>query len=205
MSGSINIEEVKQRTFRTMSQDGVDKILVGIVLILFPLILVNMIFLAVLVVIAILSLIFKRVLGKKIIYNRIGYAKFSMHSDKKEILFTLLYFLIFLSLFFTVSILELKTFTPFINVIIPAGAFFTITHFRTRIKIDYVISFLILLSGVIGLIFTAGGYDPSTVSVFQWSGLGIVFFIVGVVQLINFLHKYPKSDDKHRVPSQETI
>jgi hypothetical protein len=175
-----------------MSQDGVDKILVGIVLMFFPLILIDMIFLAVLVVIAILSLISKGLLRKKIIYSRIGYAKFSIHSDKKEILFTLLYLLIFLSLFFTVSVLELKTFTPLIIVIIPACAFFTITHFRTRIKIDYVISFLILLSGVIGLIFTAGGYDPNTVSVFQWSGLGVVFLIVGVVQLINFLNKYPK-------------
>lgn len=192
MSQAINIQEVKQRAFRAMSQDGLDKILVGIVLILFPLILINMIFLAVLVVIAILSLILKGLLRKKIIYNRIGYAKFSMHSDKKEILYTLLYLLIFLSLFFTVSILELKTFTPLINVVIPAGAFFTITHFRTRIKIDYVLSFLILLSGVIGLIFTSHGYDPSTVSVFQWSGLGVVLFVVGVVQFIHFLRKYPK-------------
>ena len=192
MSRAVNIEEVKQKAFRAMSQDGVDKILIGTVLILFPLILINMIFLAVLVLIAILSLIFKRLLRKKIIYNRIGYAKFSMHSDKKEVLFTVLYLLIFLSLFFTVSILELKTYTPLVNVIITAGAFFAITHFRTRIKIDYVISFLILLSGLIGLIFTAGGYDPSTVSVFQWSGLGVLFLFVGVVQLITFLRKYPK-------------
>jgi hypothetical protein len=192
MSQPLNIQEVKQRAFRAMSQDGVDKILVGIVLILFPLILINMIFLAVLVVIAILSLILKGILRKKFIYSRIGYAKFSLRSDKKEILFTLLYLLIFISLFFTVSILELKTLTPLINVIIPAGVFFTITHFRTRIKIDYVISLPILLSGVIGLSFTAQGYDPSTVSVFQWSGLGVVLFTVGVVQLIHFLRKYPK-------------
>ncbi|UCG92106.1 MAG: hypothetical protein JSV97_13815 [candidate division WOR-3 bacterium] len=192
MSQPINIQEVKQKAFRAMSQDGVEKILVGIVLILFPLILINMIFLAVLVIIAILSLILKGILRKKFIYSRIGYAKFSMHSDKKEILFTLLYLLIFLSLFFTVSVLELKTLTPLINVIIPAGVFFTITHFRTKIKIDYVLSLLILLSGIIGLIFTARGYNPGTVSVFQWSGLGVVFFTVGVVQLIRFLRKYPK-------------
>jgi hypothetical protein len=44
MSRSINIEEVKQKAFRAMSQDGIDKILAGIVLILVPLILINMIF-----------------------------------------------------------------------------------------------------------------------------------------------------------------
>ncbi len=192
MSRAINIQAVKQRAFRAMSQDGIDKILVGIVLILFPLILINMIFLAALVVIAILSLILKGILRKKFIYSRIGYAKFSLRSDRKEILFTLLYLLIFLSLFFTVSIMDLKTFMPLINVIIPAGVFFTITHFRTKIKIDYVMSFVILLSGIIGLIFTSHGYDPRTVSAFQWSGLGVVFFIVGVAQLIHFLRKYPK-------------
>lgn len=192
MSRPINIQEIKQKAFRAMSQDGIDKILVGIVLILFPLILLNMVFLTILVVMGILSLILKEVLRKKIIYNRIGYAKFSMRSDKKEILFTLLYLLIFVSLFFTVSIIELKTFMPLITVIGPAGAFFTITHFRTRIKIDYFMSFLIFLSGIIGLIFASHGYNPSTVSAFQFSGLGVVFLAVGVVQLIRFLRKYPK-------------
>lgn len=196
MSRDINIQAVKQRAFRAMSQDGIDKILVGIVLILFPLILINMIFLAVLVVIVILSLILKGILRKKFVYSRIGHAKFSLRSDRKEILFTLLYLLIFLSLFFTVSIMDLRTFTPLINVIIPAGVFFTITHFRTKIKIDYAMSLVILLSGIIGLIFTLHGHDPSTVSVFQWSGLGVVFFIVGVVQLMHFQRKYPQSPEE---------
>jgi hypothetical protein len=141
---------------------------------------------------AIMSLILKGILRRKFIYNRTGYAKFSMRSDRKEVLFTGLYLLIFLSLFFTVSVVELKTLTPLIHIIIPAGAFFTIAHFRTKIKIDYLMSFLILLSGVIGLIFTSSGYDPKTVTAFQFGGLGVVFFIVGVVQLINFLRKNPK-------------
>jgi hypothetical protein len=192
MNRSTNIEEVKQKAFRAMSQDGVEKILAGIVLILIPLILINMIFLVILVAMAILSLILKEILRRKFIYSRIGYAKFSSRSDRKEILFTGLYLLIFLSLFFTVSIIELKTFTPLIVVIIPAGALFTIAHFRTRIKIDYAMSFLVFLSGIVGLIFTLSGHDPNTISAFQWGGLGVIFFIVGVVQFISFLRKHPK-------------
>ena len=191
MSRSISIEEVKQKAFRAMSQDGIDKILAGIVLILIPLILINMIFLVVLVVMVILSFILKGILRRKFIYNRIGYAKFSMRSDRKEVLFTGLYLLIFLSFFFTVSIIELKTFTPLIVVIIPAGALFIIAHFRTKIKIDYAMSFLVFLSGIIGFIFALSGYDTDTVSAFQWGVSGIVFFIVGVVQLINLLRKNP--------------
>ncbi|KPK63106.1 hypothetical protein AMJ83_08550 [candidate division WOR_3 bacterium SM23_42] len=196
MSRSINIEGVKQKASRAMSQDGLEKILAGIVLILFPLILIDMIFLAVLLAMAILSLILKGILRRKFIYNRTGYAKFSINSDRKEVLFTGLYLLIFLSLFFAVSIIELKTFTPLIVVIIPTGALFTIAHCRTKIRIDYAMSFFVFVSGIIGLIFTSSGYDPNTVSAFQWGGLGAVFLVVGIVQLRSFLHRYPLPDGK---------
>ncbi|UCD05582.1 MAG: hypothetical protein JSV98_10815 [candidate division WOR-3 bacterium] len=192
MSGSIEIDEVKRKSFSAMSQDGIEKILAGIVLIFLPLVLIDMIFLAVLVIMAIFSLTLKGVLRRKLIYGRIGYVKFSMHSEKREVLFTILYILVFLSLLFVVSIKEFNIFKPLMAVIIPAGAIFAIAHFRTKIKIDYVMSFLVLLSGIIGLIFTLSGHDSDTVSVCQFGGLGVVFLGVGIFQLVGFLRQYPK-------------
>ncbi len=175
-----------------MSQDGIDKILAGIVLILVPLILIDMILLAVLVIVAILSLILKGIIRKKLLYGRVGYAKFPMRSDGKEVLFTLLYIVVFLALFVAAVVIQLSTFKPLMVVIVPAGVFFTITHFRTKIKIDYLMSFLILLSGLIGLLFALSGYDPNTVSVCQFGGLGVVFLGVGIFQLVGFLRQYPR-------------
>jgi hypothetical protein len=194
MNRSTNIEEARQKAFRTTSVDGVDKILAGIVLILIPLILIDMILLVVLVVVAILSLIFKGVIRRKFVHSRIGYAKFSARSDRREVLFTGLYLLLFLLLFFTMNIIELKTFNPLILMIIPAGALFAIAHFRTRMKIDYVMSLLVFLSGIIGLIFASSGHDPGTVVAYQFGGLGIVFLVVGIIQLMIFLRKYPEQD-----------
>lgn len=192
MNSPANIEKIKQKAFRAMSQDGIEKILAGIVLVFVPLILIDALFLVVLVVMSILSLILKGILRKKFVHSRIGHAKFSMRSDRKEVLFTGIYLMIFLSLFFTMLMIELKTFKPLILMIIPAGALFTIAHFRTKHKIDYAMSFLVFLSGIIGLIFTSSGHDPNTVTTFQWCALGVIFFIVGVLQLFNFLRKYPK-------------
>jgi hypothetical protein len=196
MSGSIEIERVKQRAFSVMSQDGLEKILAGIVLILVPLSLINMYFLVILVAVTILILILKGIIRKKLLYDRIGYAKFSMRSDGKEVLFTLLFLSVFLALFVAAVVIQLNIFKPLMVVIIPAGVFFTITHFRTKIKIDYLMSFLIFLSGIIGLLFTVSGHDPNVVSAFQFGGLGVVFLIVGVIQLINFLGKYQKVEQE---------
>lgn len=200
MSRSVEIREVRQKAFSAMSQDGVDKILVGIVLILVPLVLIDMLLLAVLAIVAILSLILKGIIRKKLLYGRVGYAKFPVRSDGKEILFTLLYIVVFLGLFVATVVIQLSTFKPLMVVIVPAGVFFTITHFRTKIKIDYVISFLILLSGIIGLLFALSGYDANTVSLCQWGGLGVVFLGVGIFQLVGFLHRYPKYE--HRGANQ---
>jgi hypothetical protein len=196
MSGSIEIERVKQRAFSVMSQDGLEKILAGIVLILVPLSLINMYFLVILVAVTILILILKGIIRKKLLYDRIGYAKFSMRSDGKEVLFTLLFLSVFLALFVAAVVIQLNIFKPLMVVIIPAGVFFTITHFRTKIKIDYLMSFLIFLSGIIGLLFTVSGYDPNAVSAFQFGALGVVFLVVGVIQLINFLGKYHKVEQE---------
>ena len=192
MSRSIEIDEVKRKSFSAMSQDGIEKILAGIVLIFLPLVLIDMVFLAVLFVMAILSFALKGVIRKKLIYSRIGYAKFSMHSEKREVLFTVLYLFVFLSLFFAVSIKEFNIFKPLMAVIIPAGAIFAIAHFRTKIKVDYVMSFLVFLSGIIGLIFTLSGHDSDTVSVCQFGVLGVVFLGVGIFQLVDFLRQYPE-------------
>lgn len=194
MNRSTNIEEVRQKAFRATSVDGVDKILAGIVLMVFPLTLVDMMFLVVLVALAVLSFILKGILRRKFVHSRIGYAKFSARSDRREVLFTGLYLMLFLLLFFTMNIVELKTFKPLILMIIPAGALFAIAHFRTRMKIDYVLSFLVFLSGIIGLIFALSGHDPGTVVAYQFGGLGMVFLVVGIIQLVVFLRKYPKQN-----------
>ena len=110
MSGHIEIDEVRHRSFGAMSQDGLEKILAGIVLILLPLVLIDMIYLGVLVILTILAVVWKDVLRRKLIYDRIGYAKFSRRSGKKEVLFTILYVLVFLSLFFAVTIREFEIF-----------------------------------------------------------------------------------------------
>jgi hypothetical protein len=194
MSWSIEMDEVRHKAFSAVSQDGIEKILAGIVLIFLPLVLVDVVFLAVLCIMAVLSFILKGVLRRKLIYGRIGYAKFSMHSKKREVLFTILYILVFLSLFFAVSIKEFNIFKPLMAVIIPAGAVFAIAHFRTKIKVDYVMSFLVFLSGIIGLIFTLSGHDSDTVTVCQFGGLGVVFLGVGIFQLVGFLHQNPKGE-----------
>jgi hypothetical protein len=192
MSKSAEKDKVRQRAFSAMSQDGVDKILAGIVLILVPLTLIDMILLIVLVIVAILSLILKGIIRKKLLYGRVGYANFPMRSDGKEVLFTLLYISVFLALFVAAVVIQVNAFKPLMVVIVPAGVFFTITHFRTKIKIDYVMSFLILLSGIIGLLFTLSGHDPNTVSLCQFGGLGVIFLGVGIFQLVGFLRQYPK-------------
>jgi len=196
MSGSVEIERVRQRAFSAMSQDGLEKIVAGVVLILIPLILIDMILLAVLGIVTLLGLFLKGIIRKKLLYDRTGYAKFSMRSDGKEVLFTLLYLSVFLALFVAAVVIQLNIFKPLMVVIIPAGVFFTVTHFRTKIKIDYLMSFLIFLSGIIGLLFTISGHDPNVVSAFQFGGLGVVFLIVGVIQLINFLGKYRKVEQE---------
>jgi len=192
MSRSAEIHEVRQRAFSALSQDGVDKILAGIVLILVPLVLIDMTLLAVLGIVAILSLILKGIIRKKLLYGRVGYAKFPMRSDGKEVLFTLLYISVFLMLFIAAVVIQINIFKPLMVVIVPAGVFFTITHFRTKIRIDYVMSFLILLSGIIGILFALYGHDPNTVSAYQFGGLGVVFIGVGIHQLVGFLRRYPK-------------
>ncbi len=194
MTEFMNIEEIKQKTFRVISQDGIDKILAGIVLMFIPLTLVNMAFLVILVLMMVLSLVLKGILRKKFVQSRVGYAKFSARSDRKEAWFTGFYLLLFLLLFFVMNIIELKTFKPLVIMIIPAGVLFATAHFRTKMTIDYIISLLVLLGGVIGLIFTLSGYDPGTVVAYQFGGLGIVFLVIGVIQLVIFLRKYPRQD-----------
>lgn len=192
MEQSINIEEVKRKTYRAIWQDGLDKILLGILFCLWSLIYVSMVWIAVLVFSAVLAPFAREVIRKKLTYNRVGYVEFSKTPDKKETLFTLLTVTIFLSLLVTVTVTGFKALGPLAIVIIPSGIYFMITHYRSRAKIDYMITILFLLSGVIGLFFTLHGYDTTTVLVVQISGLGVVLLTIGIVQFIRFLHKYPK-------------
>ena len=192
MSQLINIEEIKQKTWRVIQQDGLDKIFTGIFLCAWSLIFVSIVLGIVFMFIIALGLFVKEVIRKKLTYDRIGYVKFSKNPDKKETLFTLLYVTLFLSLLVTVIATGFSTLTPLLIVIIPSGVYFTISHYRSRAKIDYMITILFLFSGIIGLLFTLYGYDPTKVLVFQISGLGVVLLMIGIVQFIRFHRKYPK-------------
>jgi len=192
MEQSINIEEVKRKTYRAIQQDGLDKILLGILFGLWSLIYVSTVLIAVVACSAVLAPFAREVIRKKLTYNRVGYVEFSKTLDKKEMLFTLLTVTIFLSLLVIVNHTGFKALSPLLVVIIPSGIYFMITHYRSRTKIDYMITILFLLSGVIGLFFTLRGYDTTNVLVVQISGLGVVLLTIGIVQFIRFLRNYPK-------------
>jgi len=192
MEQSINIEEVKRKTYRAIQQDGLDKILLGILFGLWSLIYVSTVWIAVVACSAVLAQFAREIIRKKLTYNRVGYVEFSKTLDKKETLFTLLSVTIFLSLLVTVIVTGFKALSPLLVVIIPSGIYFMITHYRSKAKIDYMITILFLLSGVIGLFFTLHGYDTTNVLVVQISGLGVVLLTIGIVQFIRFLRNYPK-------------
>ncbi len=183
------VREVEKRARSALRQDGLAIIIAGIAFaIMAPFFLDDR--LGFLLILGTGFYVFlPAILKKRFVYPRIGYAKFK---EKKAKSWKLLISTMLLMLF--VIVLKLNAY----NWLLPLylGAVFGVIAFAIgywhKTVIEYVISALMLLSGIVGITATARGNDPGIVTAVQLWGLAAVLIPIGLFQLTRFLRKYPK-------------
>jgi uncharacterized membrane protein len=192
MSEQIAMKEIEKKARGTLRQDGLATIIAGVALaIMAPFFLDDRLG-WMLILGSGLYVFLPEVLRKHFVYPRVGYVKVRKEKSKKwKLIISILILLIF------VVILKINAYNwilPFYLAFVLGAMAFTIACLY-RTLVEYFLASLILASGIVGLVVTIQGNEPGLVVALQLWILGAVLVLVGAVQFLRFIHKYPKTKE----------
>lgn len=183
---------INKKVYQAIRQDGISDITGGLMLACFAFFFYNFNYSLGLILGSAAQAVLLPLARRYITYPRVGYVKFHDPSDKhREI--KILQALLILA---TIAILILVAI--FIPDIFPFLAFLTIAvltaleAIKTGLIIDYVFAVVFLLCGVSGSILAFLEFNPFHVTAYISWILAAVLIPAGIIQLIIFLHKYPR-------------
>jgi hypothetical protein len=195
MAFSLDMKRLKQDSYRLIRQDGLSDICAGLMLAIAAVFFFNFKYAGALIVACSMQTIILPLCRKKITYPRVGYARFPARADKKTlILCDIIIPLIVLALIISIGI-WIRWLLPISLGLLLAGLSLAGARI-TRYLRDYVLVGLFIASGLAGLLLIWAGHEPAIVTACQLWLLSVVLVTVGLVQLIYFLNKYPKSAEE---------
>lgn len=190
MTKHIEESEIRRKTYRVFHEDGMDALLAA-----FTLALVAVFFfdqrLGVVMVIGVgLHVPLRTLIRKRLTYPRIGFARFPdppgwIHYLWKTVI-CLFFGLLIIPL---LALKEIAWLLPAYVGAILAGS--SITLWKYRVTIDYFLTALFIISGIIGMILTLSGIEGGKATAYQLWSLAAILIPMGLVQLFLFLKKYP--------------
>ena len=189
---SIDMRRIKRQSYQIIRQDGLSDVCAGLMLGIMAIFFFEFRYSVALILGCAMQTIVLPICRKKFTYPRVGYVKFPGRADKKSlIVWDIAIPLVVVGLIICAGI-WVRPLVPlclgaFLGGLSLAGA--RITGYVR----DYILVGLFFASGLVGLILALLGYDPFIVTAYQLWGLSGVLIPVGLIELIRFLRKYPKS------------
>jgi hypothetical protein len=190
MTRRIDESEMKRKTYKAFHEDGMDALLAA-----FTLALVAVFFfdqrLGVVMVFGVgMHVPLRTLIRKRLTYPRIGFARLPeprgwIHYLKKTVI-CLFFGLLIIPL---LAVKEIAWLLPPYVAAILAGA--SVMAWKYRMTIDYAMTALFIISGIIGLIMTLSGIGGGRATAYQLWGLSAILIPLGLAQLLLFLKKYP--------------
>jgi len=192
MSFSIDMRRIKQESYRLIHRDGLSDICAGLMLAMAAVFFFNFRYAGALIVACSMQTIILPLCRKKITYPRVGYAKFQGRPDKNTlIVWDIAVPLVVVGLIICIGI-WVRQLLPISLGILLAALTFTGANITGYLR-DYVLVALFVASALVSLLLIGAGHDPALVTAYQLWALSLILVTVGLVQLIYFLNKYPKT------------
>lgn len=192
MKSPVDMKQIERNTRLALHQDGLDEILVGLSLGIMAIFFLDFRLSIALIAGCVIQIILKPACRKHFTYPRIGYAKLLEVRDKVSahtiLIIAVVLILIGSGLFFIRWLRWLLP--PYLGVVL-AGI--TIAQVRkSGTIIDYFVTALFLISGLVGLLLVSLGYEPGKATAIQGWCLAAVLIPTGIIKFIRFLRKYPQ-------------
>lgn len=197
MEQTVEMKKLEQKSFRFIEQDGLMEIMMGIVLVGLGLTFGSFAYTIVVLAAVFLMTPLLGILRKRYTYPRIGYAKLPSE-DGKNMARGMFIYVIIIMVGVTVGVGILGGFrdvtlfrkwSPLLAALLLTGgfdyAYSKSGSMRYRIYMVLAIGIGILFS-----LLTFEGYDGVAASLVL---LGVIFFVIGAVLFLTFMHKYPKA------------
>ena len=189
---SIDMRRIKRESYRIIRQDDLSDICAGLMLGIMAIFFFEFRYSVALIVGCAMQTIVLPICRKKFTYPRVGYVKLPGRADKKSlIVWDIAVPLIVVGLIICAGI-WVRPLLPLCMGAFLAGLSLAGARITGYVR-DYIFVGLFLASGLVGLILALLGYDPFIVTAYQLWGLSGILIPVGLIQLIRFLRKYPKS------------
>ena len=194
MNNSIDLKKIEKKAYMSYHADGLFDLVVGFALLLYGFALFND-FVSISAIITVLIVVIMPKLKKKITYPRLGYVQFPREvvKRKKAFLVVVLTIVMLLGLLFffllqsdKVSPILQQTVSdsvPFVVGVLVVSIFLTLAYLQK-------ITRLYAYAGMIVLFYLTAPLVPWHLPHYLLI-TGIVFTIVGIILLINFIKKYP--------------
>ncbi|UCG29726.1 MAG: hypothetical protein JSV53_09505 [candidate division WOR-3 bacterium] len=192
MTETIDVKHTENEVRKVLGQDGLDLIVGGLALALMAIFFVNIKHGWAYVFAVGLHASVLPYLRRKIVYPRIGYAQ--LPAVKMTILQHLLTVI--------VAAIALILFYVFgkdsrFNWVMPLYVGFVlsfisfVTAWRHKLPTYYLVTFIFVISGIIGIILTRAGHPAGIVTAVQLWILSVILVLMGVVRLLLFKMRYP--------------
>lgn len=199
MSEQIDVKEIERKTYTTISQDGFNQMLIGLVLLGFTIsmiipndsFLVGLFFSIVYCVYCVIASIIMKHLRKRISYSRIGYAKTKQGKQDLMLIFVLVAVLFFTM--FSIVCIEMNLRNHPVRLfgfIIPLSAGALAYGYLYHDKLWFRLAALYLVYGITLIMIPVLDFNAKMLLVYV--GLGIITSVSGIVRLHRFLTTHPR-------------
>jgi MFS family permease len=192
MMTRIELKEIEQKAHRAFRQDGLNILFAGVALGIVAVFFIDVRHGWVFALGITLAISMPTFFRRQLVHPRVGYAQFPRSKGMVRHITAICLAVVCLILFYALGkIAHFNWLMPlYLGIVFSAAAL--VAAMKSGLGVYYVMSFVLLLSGFVGLGFTMRGHDAGWVVAFQLWGLAVILTFAGLVQLLCFLRKYPR-------------
>jgi hypothetical protein len=192
MTTRVELKEIEQKAHRVFWQDGLNILFAGVALGIVAIFFIDARHGWVFALGITLAISIPEFLRRQLVHPRVGYAQFPRSRGMVRHVAAICLAVTCLILFYALGkIARFNWLMPlYLGIVFSAAALAAAMKFG--LSVCYVLTSVLLLSGLAGLGFTMRGHDAGWVVAFQLWGLAVILTLVGLVQLLCFLRKYPR-------------
>ncbi|HEC03933.1 MAG TPA: hypothetical protein ENI81_10395, partial [Phycisphaerales bacterium] len=187
----IELRQIEQKAHRAFQQDGLNILFAGVALGVIAVFFIDVRHGWVFALGIALAVSMPAFFRRQLVHPRIGYAQFPQSKGMGRHIAAICLAVMCLLLFYALGRIEhFNWLMPlYLGTVFSAAAL--VATIKFGLSLYYVLTFVLLLSGLAGLGFTMRGHDAGWVVAFQLWGLAAILTPVGLVQLLYFLRKNP--------------
>ncbi|UCE47701.1 MAG: hypothetical protein JSW47_19145 [Phycisphaerales bacterium] len=196
MMTRVDLRQIEQKAHRAFHRDGLNMLFAGVALGIFAIFFIDVRHGWVFALGITLAISMPAFFRRQIVHPRIGYARFPRSKGMGRHAAAICLAAMCLLLFYCLGNIErFNWLMPlYLGTILSGVAF--VAAIKSGLILYYALSFVLLVSGLAGLIFTKRGHDAGWVVAFQLWGLAAVLILAGLAQLIGFFHEHPERPEE---------